>query len=105
MYTPVFLSGDDFMTINDALDRLLKEALNNSELKNALLATENADDPVSEFCKISREYGIAISEGELFALNEIMLSNLLKSTNGGATYPIEDWADTYEQFICSLKIG
>lgn len=93
------------MTINDALDLLLKEALKNEELKKALLATEDADDPVAEFCRISSEAGIPISEGELFALNEIMLSNLLKSTNGGATYPIEDWADTYEQFICSLKIG
>lgn len=93
------------MTISDALDKLLKEALNNPELKRSLLDTENADDPVAEFCRISTKAGIPISEGELFALNEIMLSNLLKSTNGGATYPIEDWADTYEQFLCSLKIG
>lgn len=93
------------MTINEALDKLLKAALNDKDLKTKLLETENCSDPVAEFCKISTEYGIPISEGELFALNEIMLSNLLKSTNGGATYPIEDWADTYEQFICSLKIG
>lgn len=93
------------MTINDALDKLLKKALNDPVLKKSLLDTENADDPVDEFCKISTKSGIPISAGELFALNEIMLSNLLKSTNGGATYPIEDWADTYEQFLCSLKIG
>lgn len=93
------------MTINDSLDLLLKKALSDSELKAKLIATENCDDPVAEFCKVSTEYGIPITEGEVFALNEIMLSNLLKSTNGGATYPIEDWADTYEQFICSLKIG
>ncbi|MGN1317961.1 MAG: hypothetical protein ACI4VF_03025 [Lachnospirales bacterium] len=93
------------MTINDALDMLLKKALENENLKKKLIETENADDPVAEFCKISCEEGIEITEGDLFALNEIMLSNLLKSTNGGATYPIEDWADTYEQFICSLKIG
>ena len=43
--------------------------------------------------------------GELLALNETFCSNLLKSTNGGATYPIDDWADTYEQFICSLKMN
>ncbi len=93
------------MTVNDALDKLLKEALHNQELKKKLLETENAADPVAEFCKVSTDAGIPITEGEVFALNEIMLSNLLKSTNGGATYPIEDWADTYEQFICSLKIG
>lgn len=93
------------MTINDALDRLLKEALSNENLKARLIKTENCDNPVAEFCKIANEIGIPIDEGELLALNETMLSNLLKSTNGGATYPIEDWADTYEQFICSLKIG
>lgn len=93
------------MTINDALDKLLKAALSNEEIKHKLIKTEDADDPVAEFCKVSQEVGIPIDEGELLALNETMLSNLLKSTNGGATYPIEDWADTYEQFICSLKIG
>ncbi len=93
------------MKINDALDMLLKKALSDSNLKAELIATENANDPIAEFCKISTKNGIPISEGDLFALNEIMMSNLLKSTNGGATYPIEDWADTYEQFICSLKIG
>ena len=93
------------MIINDALDMLLKKAMADSDLKKRLIATENADDPVAEFCRVSCSEGIEITEGDLFALNEIMLSNLLKSTNGGATYPIEDWADTYEQFICSLKIG
>ena len=93
------------MNINDALDQLLKAALKDDKLKKSLIATEDCEDPVAEFCKISTEAGIPISEGELFALNEIMLSNLLKSTNGGATYPIEEWADTYEQFICSLKMS
>lgn len=93
------------MTINEALDKLLHKALNDVELKNKLIATENADDPVAQFCIVAKDAGILIDEGELFALNETMNSNMLKSTNGGATYPIEDWADTYEQFICSLKIG
>lgn len=93
------------MTVNDALDKLLNIALNNEEIKARLIATENSDNPVAEFCNVANSLGIEITEGELIALNETMLSNLLKSTNGGATYPIEDWADTYEQFICSLKIG
>ena len=37
------------MTINDALDKLLKLALNNAELKEKLLATENAKEPMEEY--------------------------------------------------------
>ena len=75
------------MTINDALDKLLKLALNNAELKEKLLATENAKEPMEEFCKISAEYGCEIKIG----------------TNGGATFPIDEWSDAYEQFISSLR--
>lgn len=91
------------MTINDALDKLLKLALNNAELKEKLLATENAKEPMEEFCKISAEYGCEIKTGDLLALNETLWNNLLKSTNGGATFPIDEWSDAYEQFISSLR--
>ena len=66
------------MTINDALDKLLKLALNNAELKEKLLATENAKEPMEEFCKISAEYGCEIKIGDLLALNETLWNNLLK---------------------------
>lgn len=91
------------MTINDALDKLLKMALNDADLKKKLLDTENAKEPMEEFCNISNEYGCPIDLGELLALNETLWNNLLKSTNGGATFPIDEWSDTYEQFISSLK--
>lgn len=91
------------MTINDSLDKLLDMALKDENLKSKLLATENSKEPMEEFCRISTEYGCPIEMGDLLALNETLWSNLLKSTNGGATFPIDDWADAYEQFICSLK--
>lgn len=91
------------MDINDMLDALLKAALNDPKLKKALLDTQNGSDPMAEFCDIAEKAGFPISIGEFFALNEIMCSNMLKSTNGGATYPIDDWGDAYEQFISSLK--
>lgn len=93
------------MTINDALDKLLKMALADSELKNKLIATENAKEPMEDFCKIAGEYGCEISMGDLLALNETLWNNLLKSTNGGATFPIDEWADAYEQFISSIKLN
>lgn len=91
------------MTINDALDKLLKLALEDEELKSGLLATENAKEPMEEFCNIATENGCPIALGDLLALNETLWNNLLKSTNGGATFPIDEWSDTYEQFISSLK--
>lgn len=91
------------MTINDALDKLLKLALEDNELKSKLIATENAKEPMEEFCAIAGEYGCPISMGDLLALNETLWNNLLKSTNGGATFPIDEWSDAYEQFMSSLR--
>lgn len=91
------------MTINEELDRLLKMALADSDLKTKLLATENAKEPMEDFCNIASEYGCNISMGDLLALNETLWNNLLKSTNGGATFPIDEWSDAYEQFISSIK--
>lgn len=91
------------MTINEELDRLLKMALADSDLKTRLLATENAKEPMEDFCNIASEYGCNISMGDLLALNETLWNNLLKSTNGGATFPIDEWSDAYEQFISSIK--
>jgi hypothetical protein len=91
------------MNINEALDKLLDMACKDETLRAALIATENAPDPMDAFCIRATQAGCPIDIGELFALNELMLNNLLKSVNGGATYPIEDWGDCYEQFISSLK--
>ncbi len=88
--------------MNDSLDRLLKLALERPQLKKELLATQTADDPLDAFCKIATENGCPITVGEIFTLNQTLCDNLLKSTNGGATYPIEDWADAYEMFMSSL---
>jgi hypothetical protein len=90
-------------TIDDMLDGLHHAALHNKELCEKLIATEKSKDPISDFCDIAKEYGFPIAPGELFTVNQTLCDNLLKSTNGGATYPIDDWADAYEQFISSLK--
>jgi hypothetical protein len=90
--------------IEDTLEKLSSAAHRDDELRNKLIETENSKDPVFDFCDIATKAGYPIAPGELFALNQTMCDNLLKSTNGGATYPIDDWADTYEQFISSLKM-
>lgn len=89
--------------MNEILSQLLHVAKGNEELKKKLLATRNADDPMDAFCNIATEEGFPISVGELFELDNILWSNLLKSVNGGATYPFADWGDTYENFLSSLE--
>jgi hypothetical protein len=88
--------------MNESLEKLLKLALENNALKKELLATQNSDDPLDSFCKIATENSCPITVGEIFTLNQTLCDNLLKSTNGGATYPIEDWADAYEMFMSAL---
>ncbi len=90
------------MSINEVLDKLLAAALKNPEIKAELLATRNDADPMNAFCDTATKLGYPISIGELFTLNQTFCDNLLKSTNGGATYPIEDWADAYEMFFSAL---
>ncbi len=90
------------MQINQSLNKLLKLALAKPDLKKALLLTRYADDPLDSFCTLATENGCPITVGEIFTLNQTLCDNLLKSTNGGATYPIEDWADAYEMFMSSL---
>lgn len=91
------------MNGNDMLQELLMAARHQEPLKEALLATQQAKDPMDAFCKIATENGYPITVGELFNMDQQLCDDILNSTNGGATYPIEYWNDTYENFIAALK--
>ena len=54
------------MNSNDILRELLTAARHQESLKQALLATQQADDPMDAFCKIATEKGYPITVGELF---------------------------------------
>ena len=58
------------MNSNDILRELLTAARHQESLKQALLATQQADDPMDEFCKIPTEKGYPITVGELFNLHQ-----------------------------------
>lgn len=91
------------MNILNSLNKLQELASKNPALKQKLIETENKKEPLEEFCKIATDNNCPINIGELLALNETMWNNMLKSSNGGATFPMEEWSDAYEQFISSLK--
>ncbi len=90
------------MDTNAMLSKLHSLAANDEKLRKRLLDTRNADDPLESFCAIAKEVGCPVEVGDIFVLNQTLCDNLLKSTNGGATYPIDDWADAYEMFIAGL---
>ena len=82
---------------------LLEEARKNPEVKAKFIESKKAKDPMDEFCKVANSLGYELTVGELFEIGEEYLSNLLKSCNGGAVYPIEDWDDWYDDFFNSLN--
>ena len=84
------------------LDRLMQEAKLDKNLRQQLIATQNADDPMDEFCKIALSKGYNISVGELLACGQDMNDSKLRSVNGGGVYGIDGWDDAYENFITTL---
>ena len=73
-----------------------------ANIKKQFLETRNAEDPMEAFCEVAKSIGCDITVGELLAIGEEYTSNLLKSCNGGAVYPMDDWDDWYEDFFISL---
>ena len=84
------------------LDMLYDHTRKDPSLKEKLLATRTAEDPMDDFCKIAREAGHNISVGDLFAAGEEYSDNQCKSQNGGNQYPYKGFHDTYETFLASL---
>ncbi len=87
----------------DILDKLLKYAKENPEAKKRLLSSKNSSEPMKDFCTAATEMGFEITVGDLMDMGSSFIGNLLKSTNGGATYPFEEWEDVYENFLASLE--
>lgn len=84
------------------LQLLYEDAKKNPDLKQKLLATQTAKDPMDAFCQTACEFGHPITVGELFAIGLEYSDNQCKSTNGGNPTPYESFEDTYEEFLSSL---
>lgn len=85
------------------LRELLAVAKKDPTVKERLLQTRQSTDPMFAFCEEATKLGYPMTVGELVAIGEEYCSNLLKSVNGGATYPMEDWDDAYEDFFVALN--
>lgn len=85
------------------LERLLKDAKNDKDLKSELLLTKNSENPVEDFCALCQSKGYNITIGELLASGQEANDAKLRSVNGGGVNGIDGWDDVYEQFFLTLE--
>lgn len=89
--------------MGEKLTELLKLALSKQEIKNELIKTKSAPDPLDAFCKKSKEFGIEISLADLVFDGEDFCSAMLRSVNGGGVDAFDSWTDFYDLFFASLE--
>jgi phage/plasmid-associated DNA primase len=92
------------MDIAYELDRLTQRARGDKALRQELLETRKAKDPVRAFCDKCAELGYkSITVYELMTAGEAFCAEMLRSVNGGGVEAPDDWDDFYEMFFDELK--
>ena len=91
--------------IIDMLDELQNRALREPDVREKLLATRSGKDPLSAFCRASRELGYEIYEMELVCAGEEFHAAMKRSTNGGGENSpmIAGEDDFYELFMANIE--
>lgn len=89
--------------IEQELERLLKYAKKDENLKRELLLTKSGENPVEDFCLLCQSKGYNITIGELIAAGQNANDAKLRSVNGGGVNGIDGWDDAYEQFFLTLE--
>ena len=54
--------------MNEKLVKILTEARHNPDLKQKLIDTKSAKDPMQAFCEVATEAGYPMTVGELFQI-------------------------------------
>lgn len=90
--------------MEEILARLLDDSRKDESLRQTLLSTRKADDPMKCFCDTCQKLGYEIYLGELFAYGQDMNDSKLRSVNGGGVGAIDGWDDAYEMFFASLEV-
>ena len=93
------------MNTVEMLQELQNKALKDESLRIKILATENAKEPLDEFCIICREAGYEIYPMDVIIAGEESYAAMKRSTNGGGeNAPMLDGEDDfYELFLAALK--
>ena len=86
------------------LDELQKLAKRDEKVREALLATRNAADPLSEFCRKACDLGFELYVMDLVNTGEEFYASMRRSTNGGGENSpmLEGEDDFYELFLAGI---
>ena len=92
------------MDVDAMLNALKKMANEDPSLREALMATRSAANPLSAFCAIARERGIMLYEMDGLTEGEAAYAAIKRSTNGGGENSpvLEGEDDYYEMFLAGL---
>lgn len=88
--------------MNDTLMAMRERALRDAAFRTRLLATRDADDPLSALCDFATAHGFSLTLGDVISDGEEFSCNQTKSTNGGNPLPYDCFDDAYEMFFASL---
>ena len=93
------------MDVGTILEELRKMTEKDPAVRDRLLASEKAEDPITDFCRYVRQLGFELYEADLVFSGEEMYAQMNRSINGGGenhpTLPGND--DYYAQFMADLK--
>lgn len=98
--------GDDTMAeITDMLEELEKRARKDKALRQCLLETRKASEPLLAFCAVCQEIGYEIYPMELVSAGEDFYAAMKRSTNGGGENSpmLEGEDDFYELFFANIE--
>lgn len=87
----------------EELMRLQQDALRNPSLRDELLQTRTADDPMKAFCILCDRLGYRITIYGLATMGREFCDEMLRSVNGGGREEPDGWDDYYEMFFEVLE--
>lgn len=88
------------MDFSDKLEALRLAARKDPLLREELLASRSADDPLKIFCQVSCRHGFDISPYEMVMAGEEAYAAMRRSTNGGGeNHAFLEWEDDYYELL------
>ena len=88
------------MTVFDILTELQEKAFHDEKIRQELLETRQAEEPLFAFCKKCQELGY-----ELYPMELVNAGEMKRSTNGGGenSPKLEGEDDLYELFFAAIE--
>lgn len=93
------------MEVVEILDEVKKMAKRDEKVRQELLATRQAENPVSAFCTKVRKMGYPLYDMDLILAGEEFYALIKRSTNGGGenSPALEGEDDFYGLFLAELE--